>query len=241
MSKFQKDHVGDTEIQTSAWKKDEDGAQKSRTISFTHPIPKQFGVGPFKALVKKEQRLRRYGDLGISVESVSHISGPPGSDAFCVCDGWIVEKGEGKQVLLTVLYGVEFIKSSWIKSWIEKSTTAEVTAWYRGYESMLLDACRQSEPQDDAKTRGDVSITTTNVTRTGEQGVASVWVVVLIALLVVCLQNWYFQRQMYFMRQEMNTQLQDLRELLVVVKTQLEHGQECPLVKLEEKPRLGGK
>ena len=88
----------------------------------------------------KEQCLRRYGNFGICIVSLTRVSGVPNGDSFCVEEQWMLERMNNMFVSLGVRYQMRFIKSTMIKKIIERSSRSETNAWYRGYLRMIQEA-----------------------------------------------------------------------------------------------------
>eukprot|EP00978_Attheya_sp_CCMP212_P015536 scaffold40035_cov56-Attheya_sp.AAC.4 len=135
---YQRDAIGDTNVLTSQWKLAEDGVNKTRRITFRHSSLNPFG--PNDMSTTKEQCLRRYGNFGICVVSLTRVSGVPNGDSFFVEEQCMLERINNTFISLGVRYQTRFIKSTMIKKIIERSSRSETNAWYRGYRRMIQEA-----------------------------------------------------------------------------------------------------
>mmetsp|Transcript_16263 Transcript_16263/g.29585 ORF Transcript_16263/g.29585 Transcript_16263/m.29585 type:complete len:527 (-) Transcript_16263:471-2051(-) len=135
---YQQDAIGDTNVLTSQWKLAEDGVTKTRRITFCHSSLNPFG--PSYMSTTKEQCLRRYGNFGICVVSLTRVSGVPNGDSFFVEEQCMLERINNTFISLRVRYQTRFIKSTMIKKIIERSSRSETNAWYRGYLRMIQEA-----------------------------------------------------------------------------------------------------
>lgn len=141
---FQRNTIGDRDIQITGWDFDSDGAF-NRTVTFLHPIKNSYGVGPSEARTTRQQRLRRFGDLGMCVENTTVAEGIPSGDAFFVQDHWVIEASSDDSVRLSTRFGTRFTKRALFRGMIEKSILKETQDWLAGYQAMLLEVTQERE------------------------------------------------------------------------------------------------
>lgn len=212
--RFQKEIVGDSEIEVSSWALDETGDQDMmhRTITFRHPIKGNLGIGPSAAMTRREQRLRHFGTYGMSLETSSFVKGVPASDCFYVDDRWLVEQHTGC-VLLTVQYQTRFTSGTLLKRLIGQSVKTEVNDWYRCYAKLLTKVFKIKWDNNEKKVEKRCiedkptiqtcsSLHTTR--RQGQKQLASLNVTAYFLFfgMAVFIQAWYFQRQILLLQQE---------------------------------------
>jgi hypothetical protein len=82
-------------------------------------------MAPPEAMAKKHQRLRKYGDYGICVDTSSRVHDVPLTDCFFLDDRLLVESTEDGGVLLSLRFEIRFIKSTMFRRIIERTTKDE--------------------------------------------------------------------------------------------------------------------
>jgi len=102
---------GDDVLQVTEWKRDEHGVY-SRMLEYNHPV--NAPLAPPMAKARKEQRYRRFGQMGLSIETDTYVQDVPMADCFFVTDRILVEPtGEnGTAVLILAEFDIRFIKST---------------------------------------------------------------------------------------------------------------------------------
>lgn len=82
LARYQRDFIGDRELEFSSWKKAESikgaTAVLERSIRYVHPVKN--AVGPSEAKTSRHQRLLRFGNHGILLENTTEVLGIPMSD-----------------------------------------------------------------------------------------------------------------------------------------------------------------
>lgn len=141
LDRYQRNKIGDRDIEITGWYQ-EDGAL-TRTMNFVHPIKSSYGMGPSEARTTRQQRLKRFGDLGISIENTTVVEGIPSADAFFVQDQWLVESTGENEVKLTTRFGTRFTKRALFRGLIEKNILKETTDWFIGYSEMIGEALQE--------------------------------------------------------------------------------------------------
>ena len=228
--RFQRDVMGDSEIECSNWALDEDGDQSlmSRTISFCHPIKSNLGLGQFSALARREQRLRQFGTYGMSLDTSSFVKGVPASECFHVDDRWILEQ-RGSVVFLTVKYQTRFTGRTILKRLISQSTKSEVLDWYKCYCKMLTEVIKGSNESNVGVEQKDANVVLQRIKAPSMQGTSRsvpngmVYFQLLFGLLVV-LQTWYFQGQFLVLQKEIRLlredQIHSLNQMLSILRAE---------------------
>lgn len=228
--RFQRDIIGDSEIECSDWAIDETGDQSlmRRTISFRHPINLDFGLGKFTALARREQRLRQFGTYGISLETSSFVKGVPASECFHVDDRWFLEQ-RGGVVLFTVKYETRFSGRTILKRLISQSTESEVLDWYKCYSKMLTEVFKGSNESNVNVEQKDSKVVLPRIKTPTMQGAPrSLPKVVLLSQiffgLLVVMQTWYFQGQLLVLQQQIRLlredQIQSLNQMLSILRAE---------------------
>lgn len=118
---------GDEEIQCSPWKTDEDGVTKSRTIEYTHPI--NAPMAPPMARARKEQSYQTFGTNGMILETKTYVADVPMTDCFYVADQILVEPVDASKVVVTMSFGLEFVKSTMFRAIIVRTTKGEFVSF----------------------------------------------------------------------------------------------------------------
>eukprot|EP00588_Corethron_pennatum_P019503 CAMPEP_0194325732 /NCGR_PEP_ID=MMETSP0171-20130528/32541_1 /TAXON_ID=218684 /ORGANISM="Corethron pennatum, Strain L29A3" /LENGTH=427 /DNA_ID=CAMNT_0039085009 /DNA_START=69 /DNA_END=1352 /DNA_ORIENTATION=- len=134
---YQRDVIGDTELEVSPWTTAEDG-HSTRSITYRHPI--NAPVGPPSALASKKQTLRRFGSFGLCLDSRTTAKGVPVADCFHVDDRILVESTPEGGVSLQAKYEVRFVKRTMLKKVVKTASASEVKDFFVGYETFLKEA-----------------------------------------------------------------------------------------------------
>ena len=124
--------TGERDLHVSPWELDEDTGVYTRIIHYTHPI--NAPLAPPIAKARKEQRYRRYGDHGLSVEMDTYVEDVPKTDCFYVTDRILVEPNQDGAVEVLAEFDIRFVKSTFFRSIIANTTQAEFKKWYRDLE-----------------------------------------------------------------------------------------------------------
>jgi hypothetical protein len=129
---------GDSHVKPSSWTNVVETTTQTRSIHYTHPV--NAPMAPPTADARKEQRYRRYGDLGLTLVTKTHVEGVPMADCFFVHDCIRVENCGAKQVAVFMQFDVTFIKSTMFKRIIARTTTSEVSAVLQGLAAFMTEA-----------------------------------------------------------------------------------------------------
>ncbi|RYH23415.1 DUF4782 domain-containing protein [archaeon] len=122
--------VKDTNVVMSAWSEPSPGLGTGREMKFFKPVNLP-GLASTRGV--KIQRLRRFATVGMILYSVTKLEDVPAADTFSVDDVLSVcSVGEGK-LSVEISFQVTFLKSTFMKYIIEKSTNAEMSKWLDAY------------------------------------------------------------------------------------------------------------
>ncbi|KAI7878643.1 GRAM-domain-containing protein [Lichtheimia hyalospora FSU 10163] len=147
LQKFLSETEKNTDVQVGPWEKGDGGVSGhfSRDISYIKSLNNSIGPRSTKCLLKEQVK---HLDLENSVTQVITTQTPdvPSGGSFVVktrlCIMWA---GQGKvRVLVTVL--VEFTKSSWLKSTIEKATIDGQTNYYKSLDIAIRGYLQPTPP-----------------------------------------------------------------------------------------------
>jgi VAD1 Analog of StAR-related lipid transfer domain len=138
---------GDYELRSTAWEnismttesvENVAPQQQKRVVKYMHPV--NVPMAPPQAGARKEQTLRRYGDVGIVVETQTFVDNVPMTDCFYVADRVSAEASNNNSVTVTIEFGITFVKSTMFKGIISKKTAAEFTAHCKAMAQYMTDA-----------------------------------------------------------------------------------------------------
>ncbi|CDH52199.1 uncharacterized conserved protein [Lichtheimia corymbifera JMRC:FSU:9682] len=147
LQKFLSETEKNTDVQVGPWEKGDGGMSGhfTRDISYIKPLNNSIGPRSTKCLLKEQVK---HLDLENSVTQVITTQTPdvPSGGSFVVktrlCIMWA---GQGKvRVLVTVL--VDFTKSSWLKSTIEKATIDGQTSYYKSLDVAIRGYLQPTPP-----------------------------------------------------------------------------------------------
>jgi hypothetical protein len=138
IAKFMSDS-GDENVVASRWKKGEEDIW-TRTIEYSHPV--NAPLAPPMARARKEQRLRRFGNHGISVETDTYVDDVPMTDCFYVTDRLLISSTEENgTVRLTAHFDIRFVKSTMFRAIIANTTKSE---FLKSFQTLLAMMRRQA-------------------------------------------------------------------------------------------------
>lgn len=125
---------GDSGLEDSAWE-GVAGGKQTRVIHYKHPV--NAPLAPPLAGARKEQTFRRYGDLGLCLETKTIVDDVPMADCFYVADRILVTPKGQDMVTVASHFNITFIKSTMFKSIIGSTTQSEFTNLFesRKYDS----------------------------------------------------------------------------------------------------------
>ena len=94
-----------------------------RTIEYSHPV--NAPLAPPMARARKEQRLSRYGQHGIAIETDTFVDDVPMTDCFYVTDRLLVSAKSKRTVTVTARFEIRFTKSTMFRAIIANTTRSE--------------------------------------------------------------------------------------------------------------------
>jgi len=143
VSEYQIKNIGDTEVRTSEW--EQSGSDSlltlERKIDYLHP--NHSPMGPRMARTTKKQKLQKYSNCGIAMNTKTNVKDIPFADCFYLEDQIIVESDSNGGVLLSAFIEIHFVQSTWWKKIIKSNATSGIKAWLTGYSDFLLNGCSE--------------------------------------------------------------------------------------------------
>ena len=130
--------VKDTNLVTSPWSELTSALGQGRDIKFFKPVNLP-GLASTRGV--KIQRYRRFNDYGLVVCSCTKLEDVPAADAFSVDDMIAVKANDSGGITVEITFQVTFVKSTFMKYIIEKSTNAEMTKWLEAFFQHLKKVC----------------------------------------------------------------------------------------------------
>lgn len=116
---------GDLDLEASTWEAAARDNQQTRVIHYKHPV--NAPLAPPLAGARKEQAFRRYGDLGLCLETKTIVDDVPMADCFYVADRVRITPKGKDMIMINMEFNITFIKSTMFKSIIGKTTQSEFT------------------------------------------------------------------------------------------------------------------
>jgi len=140
--------IGDSEIKESPWCEELDGFTSSRQIHYRHPV--NAPMAPPSAKATKSQRLQRFEEYGICLETCTQVNDVPFTDCFTIEDQILIEHTEKEGldgVMLQAKFEIRFIKNTFWKRIIEKTSSTEFFNFFNGYADYLKHPLQEGGPQ----------------------------------------------------------------------------------------------
>eukprot|EP00540_Astrosyne_radiata_P006912 CAMPEP_0116837724 /NCGR_PEP_ID=MMETSP0418-20121206/8814_1 /TAXON_ID=1158023 /ORGANISM="Astrosyne radiata, Strain 13vi08-1A" /LENGTH=465 /DNA_ID=CAMNT_0004467643 /DNA_START=1 /DNA_END=1397 /DNA_ORIENTATION=+ len=119
---------------------DDDTLFQQRTMEYSHPV--NAPLAPPMARARKEQRIRRFGDKGISVETDTYVDDVPLTDCFYVRDRLLVSASEDR-VEIALHFDIRFVKGTMFRAIIANTTRREFLKLYRNYYQDMIHVVQQ--------------------------------------------------------------------------------------------------
>ncbi len=146
-------------------------------------------MAPPEAMAKKHQRLRKYGDYGICIDTSSRVHDVPLTDCFYLDDRLLVQSTEDGGIILTSRFEIRFIKSTMFRRIIERTTKDEFLKWADRFRKLLADSI--PDKADVEKTSTDlapaISSPRLDATRLVISSDVAFFLIVLGVLAMLCL------------------------------------------------------
>jgi hypothetical protein len=187
---------GDSGLRVTPWQRapalESDGAEFSRVVHYTHPV--NAPLAPPTAKARKEQRYRRFKDLGLCVWTKTIVDDVPMTDCFYVADRMTLTVLDKVRVQVRMEFEISFIKSTMFKSIISRTTSSEVTSGLQALAAYMSVALGGKEVAMVTETV-EQSVTIAQPAATTDKGsiespLASSPVTVCLLLLIVIIQVW---------------------------------------------------
>jgi hypothetical protein len=221
--RYQAREVGDSSVKATKWVLD-DAGYMTRKISFIHPISNSLGIGPSSARAERVQKLRRFGDFGLSMATVTNVRDIPACDAFHTTDKWFVDGIDDNNVSFSVLNETVFTKRSMLKRVIQSSVATEVRGWYEGYTAMLLSTL-SGQRKEGQLLRAQVLPAVAPAPKTSRCTFAMILLLLSVLILImsaVLVQNYmlrvhleYLRAELLALRRDQETTTKILDEIMV--------------------------
>lgn len=118
--------VKDTNLVMTQWGEPAPGLGVGREIKFFKPVNLP-GLASTRGV--KVQRLRKFGQHGLILYSVTRLEDVPAADAFSVDDVIAASVVSEGKISVDISFQVTFLKGTMMKYIIERSTNAEMSKW----------------------------------------------------------------------------------------------------------------
>jgi len=143
MKEYQESN-GDVDVSATSWELDKDGVY-ARTLEFKHAV--NIPVAPPFARARKEQRFRRYGPYGLSLETDTYVQDIPLATCFYVADRVLVEPNGNGQVVVHAKFDVRFVKKIMFQSLTASHTGKKFVEGFQNLEQYWSAALISSSPE----------------------------------------------------------------------------------------------
>jgi VAD1 Analog of StAR-related lipid transfer domain len=229
--------AGDSNVVASCWRTEGTSSSKSRTIEYTHPI--NAPLAPPNAKARKEQRMRRFLDQGISMETDTYVDDVPMTDCFYVTDRILVRANDDGTVTISAYFDIRFVKSTMFRSIIANTTRSEFVKWFRN----LLEMVRSQALALPSPDEGAVDVTKINTFETSPvetvlhmvpqpsaKATASLTHVLIVLVAILLLFQVYIIHQISGIQTTMlkiQAQQADVCVLPQIVRNAVLNGKEC--------------
>ncbi|KAL7537135.1 hypothetical protein ACHAXR_007615 [Thalassiosira sp. AJA248-18] len=108
----------------------------TRIIQYTHPV--NAPMAPPKAKARKQQFLRKFGSVGLCLETTTSVEEVPMADCFVVDDRlWISGDDENGGCIVAVTFQIRFIKGTMFRRIIENQTRKEYESFWNQFADMI--------------------------------------------------------------------------------------------------------
>lgn len=128
--------IGDVKVTTTPW---QDGRRK---ITYSHPI--NLPGAPSTGDATKTQTITKLGNYMLCVETETWISNVPLADCFFVSDRLTAEKSSSGKTLLTVEFGLTFVKKTMFRGIISATSVRDVKIFHRGFIDTIQTALQKT-------------------------------------------------------------------------------------------------
>jgi len=126
--------VKDSNLSVSAWEELSSSLGFGRDLKFFKPVNLP-GLASTRGV--KIQRYRKFGEHGIILYSSTRLEDVPAADTFSVDDVLAVNKITETSINVEITFQVSFLKSTYMKYIIERSTNSEMSKWLETFFNHL--------------------------------------------------------------------------------------------------------
>jgi len=189
---------GDSSLKASEWNPAtsnslQSKSEQKRVINYFHPV--NAPLAPPKAGARKEQTLKRFGNVGLCLETRTIVDDVPMADCFYVQDRICVQQEENG-VVVNMEFEITFIKSTMFKSIISKTTQSEFADFFKHMAKYMTNALgvqekaptttnEPAEPEADLNEVASAAQTTSWIARAQEMLVPHLTPVLLAWILLL--------------------------------------------------------
>jgi VAD1 Analog of StAR-related lipid transfer domain len=192
---------GDSNLRESRWKASEvrSSGEYTRVVHYTHPV--NAPLAPPMANARKEQRYRRYANLGLCLWTKTIVDDVPMTDCFFVADRLLFTVLDQDRVSVRMEFDITFIKSTMFKSIISRTTSSEVTSGLQAHAVYMSAALGDNKGV--IKVSAEVPQMTAPATVTTPVGESNVLIptpllsrTIILLLLVIVILQLYVLREL---------------------------------------------
>ena len=198
---------GDLDVKTTKWEH-EDDLTKKRFISYNHPISIPLPIAPPAGAATKTQRMQRFGDYGICLDTETWINDVPLADCFYVADRLLFSSDPDGQISLTIKFGICFVKKTMFRGIIASTSVNDVTEFHRGYVDLIQSKIANSpqstpiiRPSTDSNSRVVVQQPNSTVLALKRESKLDKFFdmklcLIIVLLFLACWEHLYFTRRL---------------------------------------------
>lgn len=202
---------GDLDVKVTKWE-DNGESIKKRFVNYNHPISIPLAIAPPTGAATKTQRMQRFGDHGVCVETETWINDIPLASCFYVADRLLVSADPDKdgEISLTIKFGICFVKRTMFKGIIASTSIHDVNEFQRGFIEIIqrkMENLQRStlirEPSFDRNSREMLLSSNRSVTVVGPRGGSKasafdikMWLIIFL-FLVVAWEHQYFTKRLH--------------------------------------------
>jgi len=230
LDRYQRETIKDFDVNITSWDIGGDDGHVDasvRTLSFCHPVKNSFTTS--EAHTSRRQRLRRFHDYGISLESTTTVKGVPYSDHFYTHDLWLIEATGDGQVTLSARYDTRFTKRCMIKSLINSNVCDETKSWFKGYCLMLQSVIAEDNNETEPLITSCPSATEKTAMKekkfagdSDRHPIHTAIALIGVFLLATTINVLWMRHQFHVMQAELNSLKNDMSRLVEVLNTKFQ-------------------
>lgn len=182
---------GDTQVTATNWELAKEGISQTRNIQYSHPV--NAPMAPPTARARKEQKLTKYSDHGMTLETKTIVSDVPMTDCFYVADILRVEPVSDNRVKISMHFDIKFIKGTMFKGIITRTTKKEFEQFMQGMAKYMLSCTEEKEEAVEQEPEKEIKTETLpEQPQTPDSSVPKSYIYIGVgcAALLVLLQLW---------------------------------------------------